>query len=73
MAPPRCLREACGVGERRGASGVGVEEVREFGVERFVFAGGGVGGFEFLQGGHEGFGDVASSVRAKAAFNVARA
>ena len=67
------LREAFGVGERRGASGVGVEEMRELGVEGFVFARGSVGGFEFLQGGHEGFGDVASSVRAKAAFNVARA
>ena len=54
--------------ERRGASGVFVQEVREFGVEGFILARGGVGGFEFLQRGHEGFGDVASAVGAEAAF-----
>ena len=46
-----------------------MEEALEFGVERFVFARGGVGGFEFLQGGHESFGDVASTVGAEAAFH----
>src|SRR5271166_1160612 len=62
------LREALGEEEGSGASGVFVEEALEFGMEGFVFARGGIGGFEFLQRGHKGFGDVASTVGAEAAF-----
>jgi len=64
------LRQTLRFEEWSGATGVGMEEMQEFLLERFVFAGFGVGGLEFLQGGHEGFGDIASAVGTEAAFGL---
>ena len=57
-----CLAEAFGEVERRGAAGVVVQEIGEFGLEGGIFARLEVGGFEFFEGRHQDFGDVAPAV-----------
>ena len=56
------LAEVFGEVERRGAAGVVVQEIGEFGLEGRVFARREIGGFEFFDGRHQDFGDVAPAV-----------
>jgi hypothetical protein len=64
------LREALGVVERSGATGIGVQQVIEFLLERLVLASGEVGSLELFQGRHEDFGDLASAIGAKVAAGI---
>jgi hypothetical protein len=54
--------EALGVIKRRGASGVVLEQVSEFGLKLRIEAGFGVGLFEFFERCHQDFGNVASAI-----------
>jgi hypothetical protein len=63
--------EALGEVEGGGASAVVVEELGEAGLEGGVGGGLGVGGFELLEGGHEGLGDVAAAVGTETAGDLA--
>jgi hypothetical protein len=56
------FREALGVVERGGTSGVVVEEVGELGLEGGIVTRFEIGVFELFDGGHENLGDVAPAV-----------
>ena len=56
------LAEVFGEVERRGAAGVVVQEIGELGLEGGVVARREIGGFEFFDGRHQDFGDVAPAV-----------
>ena len=58
--------QATGKEERRGPSGVLLEQVSEVALKFLVAAGAAVGGFQFLECGDEGFRNVASAVVAEA-------
>jgi hypothetical protein len=70
LCAAQLLRQAFGEEQWRGPAGVFVQQAEVLFAKRLVFTRLGVGGFELLQRGHEGFGDVASTVRAEAAFGV---